>query len=204
MADFPDKPVLPKEFMEGFVTAALGEADLDEGVDLKLGVQLVGPDGGEWVVELAAGSFSVAASPRDEAAFTLVQSVDDWRGALWEGRGGVFGEQAANLLTAGGNAESPPPNPAVIEQLAALDALVEIAVTADEGGDWSLAFKLGPGEIPAEPTTKIVIASADARALQDGSLDAMQAFMSGKIQVIGDMALIMQIQAISMQAAAAG
>jgi putative sterol carrier protein len=36
--------------------------------------------------------------------------------------------------------------------------------------------------------------------MQSGTLDPMQAFMSGKIQVIGDMALMMQMQAIAMQA----
>ena len=36
-----------------------------------------------------------------------------------------------------------------------------------------------------------------------GTLDPMQAFMAGRIQVAGDMALMMQMQAIQMQAAAA-
>jgi putative sterol carrier protein len=35
-----------------------------------------------------------------------------------------------------------------------------------------------------------------------GTLDPMAAFMQGKIMVAGDMALMMQMQAIQMQAAA--
>lgn len=37
--------------------------------------------------------------------------------------------------------------------------------------------------------------------MQTGELDAMQAFMGGKVVVAGDMALMMQMQAIAMQAA---
>jgi putative sterol carrier protein len=36
-----------------------------------------------------------------------------------------------------------------------------------------------------------------------GELDPMQAFMSGKLRVAGDMTLMMQMQAIQMQVAAA-
>ena len=87
-----------------------------------------------------------------------------------------------------------------MEQLAALGGLIQITVTEGEGGDWSTGFKLGPGALPDAPTTEVKIAAADAEAMQSGTLDPMQAFMSGKIQVIGDMALMMQMQAIAMQA----
>ena len=38
--------------------------------------------------------------------------------------------------------------------------------------------------------------------MERGELDPMQAFMSGRLQVSGDMTLMMQMQAIQMQAAA--
>ena len=65
-----------------------------------------------------------------------------------------------------------------------------------------MSFKLGPGAIPEEATTTITITAEDADAMADGTLDPMQAFMAGRIQVAGDMALMMQMQAIQMQAAA--
>jgi len=202
MPELSSTPITPKEFMEEFIPSILSEASLDAETDVKLGVQLEGDDGGEWVVHLSGGSFQVEAGPRDEASFTLVQTVDDWRGALWQGRGGVFGAQAAALLTRGaaGAEDEDPPNPKVLEQLAALNGLIRVTVTGGEGGDWSTGFKLGPGDLPEEPTTWIKIDAGDAEAMQSGSLDPMQAFMSGKIQIIGDMAMMMQIQAISMSA----
>ena len=69
-----------------------------------------------------------------------------------------------------------------------------------DSGDWATGFKLGPGPIPEQPTTEIEISAEDARAMQEGSLDPMQAFMSGKIRVTGDMALMMQMQAVLMAA----
>ena len=89
-------------------------------------------------------------------------------------------------------------------QLALLDGLIRVVVTGGEGGDWSTAFKLGPGEIPDEATTTITISAEDAAALQSGELDPMQAFMSGKVMVAGDMTLMMQMQAVAMQAAQQG
>ncbi len=202
MPELPNDPISPRQFMEEFIPAALKEATLDAETDVKLGVKIDGEGGGEWVLHISGGSFQVDQKDRQEAAFTLVQTVDDWRGALWEGRGGVFGEQASALLTSGaaGSEDAPPPNTKVMDQLAALGGLIQVTVTGGTGGDWSTGFKLGPGELPDQPTTEIKIAAEDAEAMQNGSLDPMQAFMSGKIQVIGDMALMMQMQAIAMQA----
>ena len=56
---------------------------------------------------------------------------------------------------------------------------------------------------PEEPTTTITVKAEDADAMERGELDPMQAFMSGRILVAGDMALMMQMQAIQMQAQAA-
>jgi putative sterol carrier protein len=46
------------------------------------------------------------------------------------------------------------------------------------------------------------VTAEDAAALERGELDPMQAFMSGRIQIAGDMTLLMQMQAIQMQAQA--
>ncbi|MDE0886201.1 MAG: SCP2 sterol-binding domain-containing protein [Myxococcota bacterium] len=202
MPELPSDPISPQQFMEEFIPATLNEATLDAETDVKLGVQIDGEGGGQWVLHLSGGAFQVEQTAREEAAFTLVQTVEDWRGALWEGRGGVFGQQASALLSGGiaGSEQAPPPNAKVMEQLAALGGLIRVTVTSAEGEDWSTGFKLGPGELPAEPTTEVRIAAEDAEAMQSGSLDPMQAFMSGKIKVIGDMALMMQMQAIAMQA----
>ena len=214
MPAFPESPISPKQFMEEFVPAAMAEsgvADSASDLDVKLGVQIEGEGGGEWVIHIRPGDLRVESGSRAETPFTLVQTVDDWRGALWEGRGGVFGKQAADLFRGGadggkeGDGAPAPgaaaPNAAALEQLGALDGLIRIVVQGGEGGDWATGFKLGAGPIPEEPKTELILSAEDAEAMQNGTLDPMAAFMGGKIQIRGDMALMMQMQAITMAAA---
>jgi putative sterol carrier protein len=215
MAEFPAKPIAPKEFMESWLPKAFAEAPPapgSESVDVKLGVKLEGSGGGEWVVHLDKGKLSVAPGPRDDTAFSVVQSVTDWRGALWEGRGGAFGQGAVALFKPGasrpaggggmgGGMGGAAPSPAALQQMRTLNGVIRMVVAGGAGGDWRVDFKLGPGALPAEPTTTVTVTAADADAMATGQLDPMQAFMAGRIQVAGDMALMMQMQAIQMQAA---
>ena len=210
MPEFPASPISPSEFFERFLPNAFDEADLPDdlrAVEMTLGVLLEGSGGGEWLVHLRGGSARVEPGSRAAAAFTVIQSVDDWRGALWEGRGGAIGRQAAAVFKPG---ERParagdlgPPSPAVLAQMQALTGLVRVCVLDGAGGDWALALQLGPGEIPAEPTTTVSIRAEDADALERGELNPLEAFMGGRIQVAGDLTLLMQIQAIQMQASLA-
>jgi len=214
MPEFPESPMPAEAFLEDWLPRAFAELEHPPGtadVDVKLGVKLEGEGGGEWVFHLDRGTLRVTPGARDETAFTVVQSVEDWRGALWEGRGGVFGQQAVALFRPGaGDAASAgggmsmgaaAPSPAALQQLASLDGLMRMLVAGGPGGDWRVDFKLGPGAIPDEPTTTITVAAEDADAMARGELDPMQAFMAGRVQVAGDMALMMQVQAIQMQAA---
>jgi putative sterol carrier protein len=211
MAAFPAEPVAPAALIEGWLPAALAAAPPpgSEALDVELGIQLTGPGGGEWVVHVDHGRIGVARRPRAEAAFTYVQSVEDWRGALWEGKGGAIGEGAARFFQPGALANASAgqlgaaPTPAALVELAKLSGLLELVVTGEDGAAWRVAFKIGPGAIPAQATTRVHIAEADAAALGRGELDPMTAFMSGKMRVEGDMTLMLQVQAVQMQAAAA-
>ncbi len=216
MPEFPSSPVPPGEFFEKWLPQAFAEAELPEEarqVEAQLGIQLEGEGGGEWIFDVKGGALAVQSAPREETAFTVVQSVDDWRGCLWEGRGGAIGKQAATLFKPGAGAAAQPrpgqmgqmggpPSPAALEQMRKLDGVIKMVVTGGEGGDWAVAFKLGPGPIPEEPTATLSLSADDAAAMERGELDPMQAFMSGRILVTGDMTIVMQMQAIQMQAAA--
>jgi len=175
---------------------------------MQLGIQLTGPGGGEWVFEVADGSLRVARAPRDTTAFTVCQSVADWRGALWEGRGGAIAKQAMAIFRPGERAASGPaglgpPSPAALAQLGGVEGSIRLIVSGGPGGDWQVEFKLGPGKIPEMPTTTVTLHAEDADRMERGELNPMEAFMAGRIQVIGDMTLMMQLQAAQMQVATA-
>ena len=213
MAAFPASPVAPAAFLEEWLPQAFAEAGPMPGaedVDVKLGIQLEGEGGGEWVVHVERGQVSVASGGRAETAFTYVQSVADWQGALWDGAGGAIGKGASmffrpDALREAGSGESQlgqlggAPSPKALEQMQALSGLIRMVVGGDE--PWSVGFCLGTGPVPDDATTTVKISSEDAAAMDGGELDPMTAFMSGKIQVEGDMTLMMQMQAIQMQVA---
>lgn len=207
MVEFPSEPVSAREFFEALIPAAFAEVELPDGAQenaVKLGVQLDGEGGGEWLFSLVEERLQVEPGSRADAAFSLVQSVDDWRGALWEGRGGAIGRQASNLFRPGAISGDGAPKPELLGPLQELDGLIRLVVEGGEGGDWSLGLKLGPGEVPSEASATVSVSADDAAAMESGELDPMQAFMTGRIQVSGDMALVMQFQLILMQAASSG
>jgi len=216
MAELPASPISPAEFFESWLPRAFAEAELPEEVrrtELQLGVLLHGEGGGEWVCHLKQGQLQVRAEARTDCPFSVVQSVEDWRGALWEGRGGALGQQAAAMFrpgAQGGEAAGGPgglpgaPTPAALEKMGELDGVIRMRVSGGEGEAWQVDFKLGPGSLPDEPTTTVSIGAEDAEKLATGALDPMQAFLQGRIQVGGDIALMMQMQAIQMQSALSG
>lgn len=205
----PGSPIPAQEFLENFVPHAFAEFAAGRRLpetDLALGFQLEGEGGGEWVYRVREGALDVVRMARTEATVSVIQTLDDWRGALWEGRGGIFGRAARSLLSgdafgamrkAGGDRE---PSFESLEPIRSLDGLVRVVLAGDVGGDWSLAIKLGPGAIPDEPNATVTIQADDAAAMERGELDPLQAFMAGRIEVMGDMTLVLQMQAVLMQA----
>ena len=206
MSELPPAGTPAQTFFEHFVPKAFAAQELPadaKQLDVILGVQLDGEGGGQWRLHLKDGGLRVERGAVEDAAFTVIQSVDDWRGALWEGRGGAFGRQSQALFQPGaGGAGAGAMPPSALAQLQMLRGVIKMVVTGDQGGDWAVSFKLGPGAAPPQPTTTVSVSAEDAGALERGELDPMQAFMAGRIQVAGDMTLLMQMQAIQMQAAA--
>jgi hypothetical protein len=210
----PSRDLTPSEYLEGWLPRAFAEAGLppgSESLDVSLGLLLEGEGGGEWVVRIAGGAVSVTRGARAQAAVTYVQRVADWRGALFDGAGGAIGEGASRFFRPGALRVEPggamqlaaAPTPAALEELAKLDGMVRMEVHGGTSGDWAVAFKLGPGPIPAEPTATLRIAAADAAEIASGALDPMQAFLGGKVEVLGDMTIVLQMQAAQMIAAEA-
>jgi len=215
VSELPSRSSSPAEYLEQWLPRAFAQTGLppgSEGLDVSLGLVLEGDGGGEWIVRIANGGVTVTRGARDATPVTYVQRVADWRGALYDGAGGAIGEGASRFfrpgslrLAADGAAPqlAAAPTPAALAELAKLDGLVRMEVNGGSAGDWAVAFKLGPGAIPSEPTATLRMTADDAAALARGELDPMQAFLGGKVEVLGDMTIILQMQAAQMIAAEA-
>jgi hypothetical protein len=205
MADFPLKPIPPEKFLEDYVPRSLRRFRLPAEArrrSLKLGLRLEGKGGGEWRFDIEHGKLRVRPGSREEASVTVIQRVEDWRGAMWEGRGGVVGRQIISTLAHGPSSRRPRQERsrrtlAALDELASLDAVVKAVVTGDRSGDWWVALKLGPGKIPKQPSATVSLSVEDADALVRGDLDLMWALMAGRLGIAGDVALMWQIQAIA-------
>src|SRR2546429_4195983 len=71
-------------------------------------------------------------------------------------------------------------------------------ITGDEAGVWAFKILNGQGEvIPGgveKPDVTFTISDKDWIAITEGKLDGMNAFMTGKLKVAGDMMLAMKLQ----------
>lgn len=81
-----------------------------------------------------------------------------------------------------------------------LTAIYQLELTGDQGGLWHLTIadgacqlEDGPGKAP---DVAITMSQEDWHALIAGQLDAFSAFLSGKLQVEGDLALATRLQTL--------
>ena len=83
------------------------------------------------------------------------------------------------------------------------NAVYQFNITGDGGGDWNLDLTKGkterlrrPGRTTTSPGATITVSAEDWLGMLNGSLNPMQAFMSGKIKIDGDMTLAMSLQQV--------
>ena len=81
-----------------------------------------------------------------------------------------------------------------------MDAVVEFNLSGDNGGIWTVSIgggSLNVAEGSADnPKATILMDAADFVAMSTGELNAMSAFMGGKIKVEGDLGTVMTLQPI--------
>lgn len=84
-----------------------------------------------------------------------------------------------------------------------IDAIIQFNLSGDNGGQWWLKISNGTcesGQGQAEnPKMTLKAAADDWFAVSSGKMNAMQAFMSGKIKIEGDMGMAMKLQTMFAQ-----
>ena len=78
-----------------------------------------------------------------------------------------------------------------------LNKTLQWQITGDDPGIWALhlmdgTVRLIPGGVE-KPDVTFTLARRDCQALEAGKLNPMQAFMTGKLKVTGDMGLAMKV-----------
>ena len=89
------------------------------------------------------------------------------------------------------------PDAFVPEKAEGVDASIQFHFTGEEASDWYVTIKDGactPSEgLVDDPTLGLTVASQDYIDMVSGKLDAMAAFMQGKLKLQGDINLAMKM-----------
>jgi putative sterol carrier protein len=83
---------------------------------------------------------------------------------------------------------------------AGVTGTIQMVLTGDGGGTWAIkiadgTFELADGAVDS-PTTTLTMSADDFVGMVNGTLNAMAAFMQGKIKLQGDMGLAMKFQSL--------
>jgi putative sterol carrier protein len=79
-----------------------------------------------------------------------------------------------------------------------VNAVIQFELTGEGGGAWNARISGGHLEVQAgraaSPALTLTASAADYLAIVNGDLKVMGAFMSGRVQIQGDMGLAMKLQ----------
>ncbi len=163
-------------------------------VDATLRVEVRGDAGGSFYLNIAGGVLAAAAAPAHEPFLTLVQDRDAFERLVAEAGdsalgflGGISGLAGEMKLTR-----------SRVETLQSMAGCLRFELTGP--GGFALLAHFGPGALPETPDATIRVEAEAYRALRSGQLNPQDAFLSGKIQVEGDMQLAMQLALAALAA----
>ena len=187
----PPTDITPTRFFEEWLPAQLAAAPRADLKPMIVRVQLDGAEGGAWDLKMGGGLVVQRASMGDagtpDAAVTIVQTVQDWK-AIAVGEPGAVNlapPQASpmDILFLDRNAQ---------DMLGTVKGTIRFEVTGFNGRTWNLtvAFGMPPA---AEASATISVDAETYAGMLARTIPPPAAYFSGKIKLLGDVALAMQL-----------
>ena len=85
-------------------------------------------------------------------------------------------------------------------EAAGVNLIFQFHITGDQGGDWNVVVNDGACTVSAgvhtSPTVTLTMEDANWVAMGNGALDGMTAFMTGKLQLSGDIMSAQRLQSL--------
>lgn len=186
------KEWLPEQFKQFADLVKQFGGDITAGMSFKI----EGDKGGDFSTVIDKGDFKVADGLADDAIVTLVMSDKNFLAV-------VTGERKMALQPPGGGREPKPEEipgqlKNTIDTLKNVNGMLQFKVTDEKEGDFDVKVKFA-GPMKDDPDVSITVAKEDADAMASGELNPQAAFMAGKIQIDGDMGLLMSMMPLMMQ-----
>jgi len=174
---------LPEQFEPLKPMALKMVGDNTAGMSIKL-------DSGEWTCAISPEGLSVSEGLSDDSAVTLVMSDDNFSqavtGKLKMNFGGPGGGNQPSLEEAPGMFKN------AVDTVKQVNGALMYQLTGAGDGDFSVIVKFA-GPMKDTPDVTVTIDKEDAEAMAKGEIDPQSAFMQGKVQISGDMTLLMQL-----------
>ncbi len=192
----PPRTISPSDFFHTWLPqtyAQLKATTSKTPPDGTVSVVLEGDSGGAWSIRARSGELSVTDGAADDALLTLTQSVDDWRSLVVgeEGDGPRIVPPGSELST----------DMLIIDQgthqiLSAVKGTLRFEVPNYRGRTFAVTAAFNNA---AQPAATVSVDADTLAAMQNGSMQATEAFFGGKIQMSGDTAFAMQLGMSLMQ-----
>jgi putative sterol carrier protein len=184
-----DIPATPGEFFHDVVPNEFSSAT--EGVENGPGsicFDVVGE--GQWSLAIKDGKLEVSDGAAEDTLVRISFDGESWQAAAVRivegGMGPLSGEGLGNLMA----------NPAVASTLKAAEGTLKMVTKTDDGDQW-VAITFGGAEPNLDAPRATLTMGADvAEAMQAGTANPQELFMQGKVQIAGDMMMLMQLAPI--------
>ena len=188
----------PDEFFEKILpelaSAKQGElSDEQKAVSHAVGVVLSGDGGGSWTLKIDGGQLQVSKGVAEESNPVVELSVEDWRGVMTGKKAMLASGPSADLMAI----DPSKFKPVLLERIKPINGTIRFVVEDPDEGDLQVTIKFG-GSAPDEPQTTVTTDAETARQTQEGTMNPQMAFMQGKVRIVGDMNLAMQVGSLAM------